>query len=402
MIGRMADRTFESQQYASQEAARGEAALSQGIGALAGAAGQAGAALERHGDRMAQREQAGAQMAESRRQADQSAGLRRDEMGLQREQMKQQGSQFDQQMQMSRERQTLDLRFRQQVEGRLVQGQLAEQEINRAKVMLDYQAHAASQAEFKMRFEQRAQELAVASQTKLMTAQTKAQEIQNEIAELQVKSLKEQQTGEYQRGRLAGRTIEQQMKLVDNLSSTWAKLSEAVSADPTLLKDVSERYKRESDRLQRLLNEEDSSRAKPDAGPPPPRRQAYESGTNPPPPVRGIREINYDRFDDIVTRSMIGSVRSPGNSAKLPNADPANAKVFSMLIREKSGGGGTEFVDQVAFQKWKQAASRMFVGMPEQGHDERSFIAAFNRQVDKLMSEGLSLHAALDHLGGAQ
>ena len=386
----MADRTFESQQYASQEAARGEASLSQGIGALAGAATQAGAALERHGDRMAQREQAGAQMAESRRQADQSAGLRREEMGMQRDQMGQQDRQFDQQLEMSRARQAADLQFRQQVEGRMVQGKLAEQEINRAKVMLDYQAHAASQTEFKMRFEQRSQELAVASQAKLTAVQLKAQEIQNEMAETQLKAIKEQQTGDYQRGRLAGRTIDQQMKLVDNLSSTWARLSEAVNADPTLLKDVSEMYKRESVRLQKLLDEGDPAQDPTQGRSPPPRR----TGVAPPPPIGGVREVNYARFDDFATKSFIAATRWPDS------ANQSNARIAGMMFRKAKEGNGIELADPVAYQKWKETASRFWVGTPADGQSEESFVQSFNRQTEVLMQDhGMTLNEALDYMG---
>jgi hypothetical protein len=382
----MADRTFESQQYASQEAVRGEAALSQGIGALAGAATQAGAALERHGDRMAQREQAGAQMAESRRQADQSAGLRREEMGIQREQLDQQGRQFE----MTRSHQMADLQFRQQVDARVAANQAAEQEVRNLGVQLQWQDSTAARAEAAARWEQEERKLAILSNTKITAAQLEAQEIQNKIAKTQLDAIEAQQKGEFQRGRLAGRTIDQQMKLVDNLSSTWARLSEAVSADPTLLKDVSEMYRRESGRLQKLLDEGDSAHGSTQGGAPPPRR----TGVAPPPPIGGVREMDYQRFDNIVTRSLLGAVRSP------KSANQSNARIAGMMFRMAKDGNGIELADPVAYQKWKEAASRFWVGTSADGQSEESFVQSFNRQTEVLMQDhGMTLNEALDYMG---
>lgn len=390
----MADRTFESQQYASQEAVRGEAALSQGIGALAGAATQAGAALERHGDRMAQREQAGAQMAESRRQADQSAVLRREEMGIQREQLDQQGRQFE----MTRLHQMADLQFRQQVDARVAANQAADQEVRNLEVQLQWQDSTAARAEAAARWEQDERKLAILSNTRVTKAQVEAAEIQNQIAKTQLKAIEDQQTAENQRGRLSGRTLNDLMKQASAVETLLLKLTDPDAQGggaerQELIRSAKSRYDTLNQKIDAYLTESEEGSQNPLVGPPPPRRPAPNPVMTPP-PVGGVRAMDYDRFNQITEKSMLGAVRSP------KSANQSNARIAGMMFRMAKDGNGIELADPVAYQKWKEAASRFWVGTSADGQSEESFVQSFNRQTEVLMQDhGMTLNEALDYMG---
>lgn len=377
----MADRTFESQQYASQEGERANREAERGVAAVSGALGAVGAALERHGDRMAQRElqtaqlaqnqqqldagirqgderlaQGQQQLAQGQRQLDQNerqinAGIRQGDERIQQDERRANAAirQGDEQLAMSRRQ--LDMASaRDQRLAELEQRRLGLErdvamanaffrdqslQVERSQVALGVAQQQASVAQFAQRMEFEERQLNSVTTTRLMAAQARVAEAQaesariaNEQAKLNLAMARQANNGRRQVYDSLTKRYNEGIAVLErmNESNPGSPISQRLAAQLSdiskTLDEVGGDLMRDDQELQRVIE-----------------GQVDESVVGPPLPERAKSRVSDGRTD-----GPDMSVVSPWSGQGTPIASPRNSAQIAAKVWQDLGDSNRENV----------------------------------------------------------